>query len=446
MNPRIRNALLFFAALFTLVASLQYWFVKNQLHRTIVAEMNDWADEIVEEINYDGKWDLAGFRRANPEAPIYFVETPDGFLLDVAGLVEGMVPLVSLPPGLVYDQPFNFVSNLGEPWRLFARRVRGGVVILGVALSNSHPDVDDRLRLDVQPFGATIDSAAEVKDRQVNTTTEYAVVDASGRLINAAGGIPLFTKPEAVNRLLASGPILTIDGDPYFVISRPIKDAAHRDVATVVLFKYVALEQQMLHQALLFNLVVAGVCLVLSGVLAAVYFYGLRGPALSCEEAITKDESQTIEFKSSLRWDHRLGRANKDLESAVVKTVAAFLNTDGGVLMIGVSDDKIAVGLDADYRTLGDKPNKDGFLLTLQQVLSNAVGTDNVARYLRIEFCTVSGVEICVTYVKPARSEVFAEERTTSGPQTTFYIRVLNATKSLNPKETLAYIREHWGR
>ena len=175
------------------------------------------------------------------------------------------------------------------------------------------------------------------------------------------------------------------------------------------------------------------------------YLYGQRGPKITCEQAISQDEGQTIEFKSSLRWDLNLRRVNKEVEGAVVKTVAAFLNTEGGVLMIGVSDDKVALGLDADYSSITDKPNKDGFLLILQQVLSNAFGTDNFTRYLRIDFCNISGKEICVVYVKPARREVFVAERTASGSKQSFYIRVFNATRSIEGAEMLSYIRQHWG-
>ena len=43
----------------------------------------------------------------------------------------------------------------------------------------------------------------------------------------------------------------------------------------------------------------------------------------------------------------------KVLEGAVLKTVAAFLNSyDGGTLLIGVADDGTVHGLDADYASL----------------------------------------------------------------------------------------------
>jgi type I restriction enzyme R subunit len=43
------------------------------------------------------------------------------------------------------------------------------------------------------------------------------------------------------------------------------------------------------------------------------------------------------------------GQAEQGDEDAVVKTVAGFLNTDGGTLLIGVAPDRQVVGLDHDY-------------------------------------------------------------------------------------------------
>ncbi len=73
------------------------------------------------------------------------------------------------------------------------------------------------------------------------------------------------------------------------------------------------------------------------------------------EALIKAGESATVEFKSSARWDMRQNKLNKELEQVIVKTVAGFLNTEGGTLLIGVDDGGIIVGLQHDYQTLGKK-------------------------------------------------------------------------------------------
>src|SRR5207302_4047795 len=121
-------------------------------------------------------------------------------------------------------------------------------------------------------------------------------------------------------------------------------------------------------------------------------------------------EGQRVEFKSSFRWNYRLGRASKDIEAAVIKTVAAFLNSEGGVLLIGVDDNKVVLGLAPDYQTLKTKPNRDGWTLALQQALSQAVGADLYARNIEIGFCDLEGKDVSIVTVKPSRREVLVEE------------------------------------
>ena len=49
------------------------------------------------------------------------------------------------------------------------------------------------------------------------------------------------------------------------------------------------------------------------------------------EKLIKKDESQNLEFKSTLRWDVKQESVNKDLEKVILKTIAGFMNSDGGL-------------------------------------------------------------------------------------------------------------------
>ena len=60
----------------------------------------------------------------------------------------------------------------------------------------------------------------------------------------------------------------------------------------------------------------------------------------SAEELIQRGESKTLEFKSTLRWNLVEDRKDdKRVTHAALKTIAAFLNTEGGDLLLGVADD-----------------------------------------------------------------------------------------------------------
>jgi hypothetical protein len=73
---------------------------------------------------------------------------------------------------------------------------------------------------------------------------------------------------------------------------------------------------------------------------------------------IKSGENQIVEFKQSLRVDIKTHEINNDLEWECIKTIAAFLNTKGGTLLIGIRDnDSIVVGLEDDFNSF-PKENK----------------------------------------------------------------------------------------
>ena len=53
---------------------------------------------------------------------------------------------------------------------------------------------------------------------------------------------------------------------------------------------------------------------------------------------IRSGESDRVEFKSTLRWNLKTDRAEKVIEKSWLRSIVAFLNTDGGILLIGVAD------------------------------------------------------------------------------------------------------------
>ncbi len=57
-------------------------------------------------------------------------------------------------------------------------------------------------------------------------------------------------------------------------------------------------------------------------------------------DIINAGENVTTEFKSTLRWSLRLQQKDSEVENEVVKTIAAFLNSKGGNLIIGVGDNR----------------------------------------------------------------------------------------------------------
>jgi type I restriction enzyme R subunit len=123
-------------------------------------------------------------------------------------------------------------------------------------------------------------------------------------------------------------------------------------------------------------------------------------------DIIDNDEDFAVEFKSTARWDLREDKPNRAMEDAVVKTVAGFLNTEGGTLLIGVGPDRNVVGLGHDYPRV-KPPNGDGFVNWLTTHLTNAFGHAAVMR-TRARITIYDGKEICRLDVARSSQPVWA--------------------------------------
>jgi Putative DNA-binding domain len=55
------------------------------------------------------------------------------------------------------------------------------------------------------------------------------------------------------------------------------------------------------------------------------------------EDLIADGESETVEFKSTARYNAHTGQADPRLEHVVLKTIAGFANGSGGTLLVGVN-------------------------------------------------------------------------------------------------------------
>lgn len=167
-------------------------------------------------------------------------------------------------------------------------------------------------------------------------------------------------------------------------------------------------------------------------------------PKITVQDLIAAGESQTIEFKSSARWNQHTGQADPKLEHMIVKTTCGFLNAEGGSLVIGVADDGTVQGLSHDLSTLG-KGNLDAYELFLRQLL-DANLTTPTAHTVRVRFEQFDGDEVCVVSVAVSGKPVFAKPATGSGAGgAEFWVRVGNATKRLHADDMLDYQADHWG-
>ena len=156
------------------------------------------------------------------------------------------------------------------------------------------------------------------------------------------------------------------------------------------------------------------------------------------QELILAGECDTVEFKSTLRYDLRSKEVNKKLEYVIVKTVAAFMNSDGGNLFIGVDDNQNMLGLADDISTLS-KPNIDGFELHLVEVIKKFIGAGLVS-HIKISFPTVEATQICRIKVSKSGKPVFTQYE----GREDFFVRSGCSSQPLGREEQSAYEKSHW--
>jgi len=158
------------------------------------------------------------------------------------------------------------------------------------------------------------------------------------------------------------------------------------------------------------------------------------------ETLIQEGESGTVEFKATMRVDMKDGTVNRALPPVVGKTIAAFLNTDGGTLFIGVDDDGNTVGIEADIRSVSRK-DVDGYLSALFQVVVNLVGAE-FCQFVKPVVLQRDGKDICVVTVNPASTAAWLKE----GNDEKLYVRAGNASRALQGRQASNYITEHFSR
>lgn len=89
------------------------------------------------------------------------------------------------------------------------------------------------------------------------------------------------------------------------------------------------------------------------------------------EKLIMGGESYNVEFKSTIRTNLQTGEKDKRMEKAVLKSIVAFLNSDGGDLLVGVADDGEKIGVDIESFDNPDKMN-----LHISNLLSSQIGDE----------------------------------------------------------------------
>jgi len=153
------------------------------------------------------------------------------------------------------------------------------------------------------------------------------------------------------------------------------------------------------------------------------------------KSGIRKGENKEREFKQTLSLDINTNQKAKYLEKSVLKTVAAFLNTDGGILYIGVADDSSIVGVDLEIAKLY-KGSKDSYLKHFKDILKQSIGEDFYP-LIDDDLVEVDDKTILIVECKQSTYPCYINDKD-------FFVRTNPATDRLEGRKALEYIKRHF--
>ena len=148
---------------------------------------------------------------------------------------------------------------------------------------------------------------------------------------------------------------------------------------------------------------------------------------------IKSGESGSLEFKSTLRQNLKSGKPGKEIELAWLKTVVAYLNTEGGFLLFGVSDEGEILGMGPDLFL-----NDDHCLRHFKNLIHQHIGIE-FAKMIHFDLLEIDGKVIGLVDCNPADEPVFLLNK--DGED--FYVRSGPATIKLTSKKMLKYLEDH---
>jgi hypothetical protein len=174
---------------------------------------------------------------------------------------------------------------------------------------------------------------------------------------------------------------------------------------------------------------------------------------------IHSGEGNRVEFKRGVLWSSSLTKeviqAHESLEVKrygrnagkflLAKCIASFLNTDGGDLLIGVSEDRInntitVTGIEDDYSRMQETDrNHDGYRrLIIDAVIRHYLPEIFVSasNHLRISFTKLSGKTVCHIHILPSNRPVFVN----TGSEEIFFVRIDASSRNLAGQNLTRYI------
>ena len=241
----------------------------------------------------------------------------------------------------------------------------------------------------------------------------------------------------SVRREFGSSVINPLDYGAFFDLTLPVPDLAQQKLTIDLHKKLHALQLQVDQLESELAVTPIGGAALDTKITSMLQLIGAENATQRVRRLAREGESKTVEFKQTFQLDIDNGSKRKELARASLKTIVAFLNTDGGSLLIGVHDSGELIGL-RDEIELCAKGSADSFLNSFKEVVKTQIGADY---FPFIEHSLIEVEEgkviLCVDCARSPR-ECYLQGKN-------FFVRTNPASDELTGRELVEYTKTRFG-
>ena len=442
-----------------ILALVQHRYVQYQINKTYEDQLDTYAKQVSKELVVTDKWQLEQYRRAAIQVPQWIIVEDSGLLIDVEGVVPGFYDQVELVDKNIFITPKNITTDTGESWRLFGRKLSDGYLVVGIKTLHSDTETDSRLKTNASKFGLSVAQAQLINSKDVEYEIDYAVVDASNKLVLAWGGVPLMLTQSFVDLSKEGFQTISNDQHSYLILIKALTSQSGKHVGRIVVPLDTTKGIQALSYINTYNygiLIIATVIVLILIGKNILKKYSNTVKIVTIEQAIMSGESTTIEFKESYHWNIEYYSVykthNKEMVLIALRAISSFLNAGGGQLFIGIAETRNGIeplGILNDLNVLNCPKNtpidkkKDLLLLNLRDHITTSMGVE-VSQLVDESILEYKGKFILVVTIKASSEPIWVKWQTDLGGY--FYIRDGPRTKKLEGREAYKYIKKHWAK
>jgi hypothetical protein len=152
-------------------------------------------------------------------------------------------------------------------------------------------------------------------------------------------------------------------------------------------------------------------------------------------ELIKKGENERLEFKSTLRTNLHTNEIDRKIEYSVIKTIAAFMNSNGGILLVGISDSGEVIGTEKD-----NFESRDNYGLHLTNLIKTKVGK-KFFPLVSFRFTEIENKTVLTLDCEKSKAPVFIKSQT---DEEEFYIRIGPSSAQIKGSELVDYIDKNF--